>query len=159
MRKLFRIIKILLLCLIVVFICIQLKRPARTNPVVDQTQTIEAHTKMTPQMAAILEHSCRDCHTNTTEWPWYSNVAPVSWFVTDHVNEGRKNMNMSEWGKMDRDRQSKKLRQMCDLAEDGVMPLSSYTPLHPGSALTEENKKILCDWTASERERIAAESN
>src|SRR5438046_6378282 len=99
----------------------QFVRPARTNPPLDESQTIQARTQMTPQVAAILDRSCRDCHSHKTEWPWYSNVAPVSWLVTDDVNTGRQLLNMSEWGKLDRDRQNKKLQQMCDEVEDGAM--------------------------------------
>ena len=64
-------------------------------------------------------------------------------------------MNLSEWGKLDRDRQDRRLRQICDEVEDGAMPLSSYTPMHPGSKLSEQDKKTLCDWTEAERARVA----
>ena len=142
--------------LIVVFLGIQFVRPARTNPPVDESQTIFARTQMTPQVAAILERSCRDCHSNQTVWPWYTNVAPISWWLSNHVNEGRQNLNLSEWGRLDHDRQDRKLRQICDEVQDGVMPLSSYLPMHPQAKLSAEDKKILCDWTDSERERVSS---
>jgi len=110
---------------------------------------------MTPQVAAILERSCRDCHSNQTVWPWYTNVAPISWWLSNHVNEGRQNLNLSEWGRLDHDRQDRKLRQICDEVQDGVMPLSSYLPMHPQAKLSAEDKKILCDWTEAERERTS----
>jgi len=141
--------------LLVLVIGIQLKRPARTNPAVDQSQTIEAHTQTTAQAKNILDRACSDCHSNKTEWPWYTNVAPLSWWITDHVNEGRRNWNMSEWAKLDRDRQSKKLQQICDEVEDGAMPLSSYLPMHPKAKLSEQDKKTLCDWTEAERSRLS----
>lgn len=137
------------------FAAIQLIRPARTNPPVDESQTIFARTQMTPQVATILNRSCVDCHSNKTVWPWYTNVVPVSWFIVNHVNTGRGLLNLSEWGRYDQDRQSRKLRQMCDQVTDGAMPLSSYTPLHPGSTLSAEDKKTLCDWTDAERERLS----
>lgn len=110
---------------------------------------------MSPQVSAIVDRACRDCHSNQTEWPWYTNVAPVSWWITDHVNEGRKNMNISEWGKLASDRQDKKLRQICDQVEDGAMPLSSYLPMHPKAKLSDLDKKTLCDWTRAERARLS----
>jgi len=82
--------------LLVLFVGLQLKRPARTNPAVDESQTIEAHTPIPPQVKDILDRSCRDCHSNKTEWPWYTNVAPVSWWITGHVDQGRNNLNLSE---------------------------------------------------------------
>ncbi len=150
-----KIVKWVLISLVCLFILIQLKRPARTNPAVDESQTIEARTQMTPQVKDILDRACRDCHSNKTEWPWYTNVAPISWWITGHVNEGRSNLNLSEWGKLDKDRQDKKLRQICDEIQDAAMPLPSYLPMHPKAKLSEQDKKTLCDWTAAERERLA----
>ena len=134
----------------------QFVRPARTNPPVDESQTIQAKTQITPDVTAIFDRSCRDCHSNKTVWPWYTNVAPLSWFIANHVHDGRHSMNLSEWGRLDRDKQDRKLRQICDEIQDGVMPLSTYTPLHPGSKLSEQDKKTLCEWTDAERQRLSA---
>ena len=158
MRILIRILKWTAVALVVAFVAIQFVRPARTNPAVDESQTIFARTQMTPQVAAIFDRSCRDCHSNKTVWPWYTQVAPISWWLADHVNSGRKDLNMSEWGKLARDRQDRKLRQICDEVTDGVMPLSSYTPMHPQAKLSEQDKKTLCDWTEAERERLTNSS-
>jgi Haem-binding domain len=154
MKRLARILKWFVIGLLVIFLGIQFIRPARTNPAIDQTQTIEAHTQMTPEVAAILDRSCRDCHSHKTVWPWYTQVAPVSWWLSNHVNDGRRDLNMSEFGKLPRDRQDRKLRQMCDEVSDGMMPLSSYLPMHPNARLSEQDKKVLCDWTEEQRERI-----
>ena len=153
-----RVLKIMLIVGIILFAGMQLIRPARTNPPVDESQTIFVRTQMTPQVAAILNRSCNDCHSNKTIWPWYANVAPISWWLTNHVNEGRRNLDYSEWAKSAADRQDRKLRQMCDEVTDGNMPLSSYLPMHPKARLSEEDKKTLCDWTATERERLSNSS-
>ena len=155
MRKLLRVLKWVIVALAVIFIGIQFIRPARTNPAIDPSQTLEAQVQMSPEVSSILARSCNDCHSNKTVWPWYTNVAPVSWWLTDHVNEGRKELNMSEFGRLPRDRQERKLRQMCDEVTDGMMPLSSYLPMHPSARLSEQDKKTLCDWTEEERDRIA----
>jgi hypothetical protein len=159
MRKISKILKGLLILLALLFVAAQFKRPPKTNPPVDESQTIQARTHMTPQVAAILDRSCRDCHSNQTRWPWYGNVAPVSWFVIDDVNEGRQALNLSEWGRYDQRRQEKKLLQICDEVTDGAMPLSVYTPMHPGSKLTPDDVKTLCDWTKAESERIASRAS
>ncbi len=155
MKTILRILKWIAIALVVIFIGIQFVRPARTNPQVDEAQTIFARTQMTPEVSAILERSCRDCHSHKTDWPWYSNVAPVSWWLTDHVNNGRKDLNLSEWGQLAQDRQDRKLRQICDEVSDNIMPLSSYLPMHPQARLSEQDKKTLCDWTDAERERLS----
>jgi hypothetical protein len=153
-----RILKIILIVFVVIFVGMQAIRPALSNPPVDESQTINARTQITPQVAAILDRSCRDCHSNKTVWPWYTHVAPVSWWLSNHVNEGRSNLNLSEWGKLAPDRQDRKLRQICDEVQDGVMPLSSYLPMHPVAKLSDQDKKILCDWTDAERQRLNSSS-
>src|SRR6476659_7483588 len=127
MRKLLRVLKWVIVALAVIFVGIQFIRPARTNPAIDPSQTVEAHVQVTPEVSSILARSCNDCHSNKTVWPWYTNVAPVSWWLTNHVNEGRHDMNLSEWGSYDKDKQSRRLRDMCEQVEDGDMPLSTYT--------------------------------
>jgi hypothetical protein len=149
-----RVLKWLVVLLVAIFACIQFVRAARSNPPVDQSKTITSRATVPAPVAAIFDRSCKDCHTNQTDWPWYSNVAPVSWFVADHVNHGRKAMNLSEWGTHDQDWQSRKLRQICDEVSDGGMPLSSYTPMHPHSKLSADDVKALCDWTDAERKRL-----
>jgi len=153
-----RILKIVLIVIVVIFVGMQAIRPTLSNPPVDELQTINGRTQMTPQVAAILDRSCRDCHSNNTVWPWYTQIAPVSWWLSNHVNDGRRNLNLSEWGKLASDRQDRKLRQMCDEVQDGAMPLSSYLPMHPTAKLSDQDKKVLCDWTDAERQRLTSPS-
>ncbi|HEV7681932.1 MAG TPA: heme-binding domain-containing protein [Pyrinomonadaceae bacterium] len=156
MKRLFRILRWALIIGIVSLVIAQFFGPAKTNPASDATQSIESRMQLTPQVAAIIDRSCNDCHSNKTRWPWYSHIAPVSWFVIDHVNEGRENLNFSEWGSYNQRDVDGVLRQICREVRAGAMPLSSYTPLHPGSKLSAEDVKTLCDWTTAERARIAA---
>lgn len=155
MKVVLRILKWLAIVLVVSFVGIQFVRPARTNPAAEQSQSIDAHTQLSPEVTAILDRSCRDCHSNKTVWPWYSNMAPLSWWVIDHVNHGRTHLNYSEWGKLDRDKQDRRLREICDEVMSGNMPLPSYLPMHPAAKLFEPDKKTLCDWTEKERERLS----
>ena len=149
--KLLRIVKWALILVACLLLIAQFKRPAKTNPVSDPSLAIEAHVQVDPNVGAILNRSCYDCHSNKTRWPWYSNVAPVSWFVIDHVNEGRHDLNFSEWGKYSRQDQKAQLGQLCELITEGWMPLSSYTPLHPSAKLSDEDKKLLCSWASAQR--------
>jgi hypothetical protein len=137
------------------FIVAQFFGPTKTNPPLDQAMTLQSSAHVTPQVASILDRSCNDCHSNNTRWPWYSNVAPVSWFVIDHVNEGRRDMNFSEWGRYDGRRRTGQLNQICQEVKSGAMPLGSYTPLHRGSKLTPDDVKTLCDWATAERSRMS----
>jgi hypothetical protein len=125
----------------------QLVRPARTNPPTDRSRTLFARVRVAAPTVAVLERACRDCHSNDTRWPWYSNVAPVSWFVIDHVNHGRSHFNYSDWAHYDATEAAKLIKNSCDLARKGDMPLPEYVRLHSETRLTPQDVDALCDWT------------
>ncbi len=154
MKIVLRILKWLGVAIACLFVGLQFMRPARTNPPVDPSQTIQAHLQIPPQVAGILDRSCQDCHSHATRWPWYSNVAPFSWLLVDHVNEGRENLNLSEWGRLDNRRASNKLEEICEEVEIGAMPMSSYTWIHRSAILSSADIKVLCDWANAERARL-----
>jgi hypothetical protein len=135
------------------FLGAQAYRPERTNPPVDVGRTIAANTRMTPEVAAIFERSCNDCHSSETAWPWYSNVAPASWFLAWHVDEGRSELSFSEWAKYTKRQRERKLHEICQQVESGGMPLASYLPLHPSARLSDEDKRVVCEWAKQEEER------
>lgn len=153
-----KILKWAVILLAVAFALLQFVRPARTNPLVDESKTLQANTRMTPQVSAILERSCRDCHSNKTVWPWYSNVSPVSWFVAGHVEDGRRDMNFSEWAKYDLHRREAYLGLICEMVSKGMMPLNSYTRIHRQAKLSAEDARAICEWTKAERQSLAQNS-
>lgn len=138
-----------------VFVVIQFFGPAKSNPATDQSRVVNAHLQVPPPVASIFNRSCNDCHSNNTRWPWYSNVAPVSWFVIGHVNEGRRHMNFSDWTRLNQREEGQMLKSICQEVTSGGMPLSSYTPMHPGSTLSAGDVKTLCDWAGAETGRLA----
>ena len=148
--------------LAVIVMGVQLVRPEKINPPVDTARTLQAHAQVPPEVYAILKRACYDCHSNETRWPWYSNVAPVSWFVIDHVNHGRKHLNFSDWAQSGRHSEKQDLQAQLDEIIEEVksrnMPLSSYLPLHPEAKLSDEDVKVICEWAKTERERLAYES-
>jgi mono/diheme cytochrome c family protein len=87
---------------------------------------------------ALAKRACFDCHSNETEWPWYSQVAPISWLVQNDVNEGRRKMNFSEW-----DRPQKEADEAAEQIQKGEMPLWFYLPLHPPARLSSSEKQAL----------------
>lgn len=156
MSKLRKVLKWLLAAIVVGLVGIQFVRPARTNPAFDHTQSMQAHLQATPEISAIFDRACQDCHSNSTRWPWYSNFAPASWFLVDHVSEARQHLNLSEWGKLNKRQADKKLEEICEEVTDRVMPMDSYTWIHRSAKLSDADIKVLCDWTAAERQRLAA---
>ncbi len=141
----------------IVFVVMQVARPARTNPPVDPTRALESIVHVPPDVASTLQRACKDCHSNETHWPWYTEFAPGSWFVADHVNGGRRHMNFDEWVRPGKEPQDSmdRLRKVCTEVQGGDMPLSSYSWIHWGAKLSADDVRRLCEWTEQERSRLA----
>lgn len=148
-----KILKWTAISLAIIFGVLQFIRPVRSNPPVDETRTIEARTQITPEVTAILARSCNDCHSNRTRWPWYTNISPVSWYVVDHINEGRRELNFSDWAQYSRRQQQGLLGLICREVQSGAMPLTSYLRLHADAKLSSADVKALCEWTNAESQR------
>jgi len=140
-----------LIGLAVTFVVIQFIRPSLANPPIDETKTIGATAEVPSDVQAILERSCYDCHSNKTVWPWYSNVAPVSWLLADDVKDGRKELNFSEWGTYKERRKSRKLKELCEQVKESEMPLTLYVPLHSSAKLSDADRTRLCEWSTALR--------
>jgi len=94
-----------------------------------------------PQTKDIFMRSCGDCHSNETKYPWYSNVAPISWAMARHIEEGREHFNVSMWGKQKKNHGDEAVEEI----EDGEMPLKSYLLGHPEARLSDADKELLID--------------
>jgi hypothetical protein len=132
-------------------IAIQFLQPDRTNPVILPGRSLEDHLRVPPDVDTILRKACYNCHSNETQWPWYSRVAPFSWVVGDDVHRGRDDMNFSDWVRHDLEEAAQRLRESCRLAREGHMPPARYRWLHPASRLTQEELNRLCEWAEAQR--------
>jgi len=121
----------------------QLIRPNRTNPVTDASRTIQAHLGPTSGVVTIVNRSCGDCHSNATVWPWYTQIAPVSWLMAGAVKEGRRVVNFSEWASYSPDQQRILLGLSCQDVSEGKMP-GPYTLLHPEMRLSSQDIETFC---------------
>ena len=128
---------------VVVFAAAQLFRPERANPATDATRTIQAHVGTTSELAAVLDRSCRDCHSNNTVWPWYTQIVPLSWLMASGVAEGRKAVNFSEWASYPPDVQRTLLSVSCQDATSGKMP-GPYTLVRPETKLSRQDIETIC---------------
>ena len=144
--------------LLVAFLLIQVIRPDKTNPVEDPLLSIERVSKPPREISEILNRSCMDCHSHRSRWPWYSQVAPVSWYVIDHVKEARMHVNFSTWGAEKPEDRNEMLEDMCKEVKAGAMPIESYTWMHEGTSLMEAQRQALCAWTDSERKKTSSEN-
>ena len=139
--------KILLVIALVLF-AIQLVPVPRENP------PVTAEIQAPDQVQSLLERSCYDCHSNHTVWPWYSQVAPVSWLVYRDVKKARDELNFSLWDEYTDRRRDHKLEEIEEKVSEGEMPLKIYLPLHPDARLSDADRQTLIDWARTERAAI-----
>jgi len=136
--------------IVLILILIQFIRIDKTNPKVDEELTLKA-----PSNAmTILKNACYDCHSNETKWPYYADIAPISFFVASHVKKGRKAINFSEWRNIDTKIKKQRLKRAVMTVNNGRMALPTYVYAHDEALLSSEQKKVLTDWFKNELELI-----
>jgi len=96
--------------------------------------------------AQVLVRACGNCHSNHTDWPWYSQVAPVSWWIARHVHQGRERLDFSKWETYSPRQRREKLESICGLISTDRMPPRLYKSMHPEAKLAETEKKGVCAW-------------
>jgi hypothetical protein len=127
----------LLLAAFVLLLGVQLVPVTRTNPpVISEIVAPDA-------VSQILRRACYDCHSHETEWPWYSYIAPMSWLVAYDVQEGREELNFSDWGSYSPNRRARKQREIGEEVAEGNMPPWFYGPLHSGAQLSARDRATL----------------
>jgi cbb3-type cytochrome oxidase cytochrome c subunit len=139
---------------IVLFIVIQVFRINKTITPVNEQTDFMAVTQTNPEVATILKNACYDCHSNQPTYPWYTSVAPVSWWIKNHINEGSKHLNFSIWQTYTVKRKDHKLEECVEMIEEGEMPMNSYTWMHQEAKLTDAQKQLLIDWFKAEKAKL-----
>lgn len=138
--------KIILLILLIVFVGIQFI-PTKRNQSSDVPITDFMTVNTVPQnVSNALKTSCYDCHSNNTSYPWYNKVQPVAWILENHIEEGKAELNFSEWENYSERRKKSKLKSIVSQIEDGKMPLPSYTLLHGDAKLSFKQKEEIIKW-------------
>jgi Haem-binding domain len=102
----------------------------------------------------ILEKACNDCHSNNTVYPWYTNIQPLGWWINHHVDEGKHEVNFSEFNTYKIRRKLRKFDEIGDEVKEHEMPLSSYTLIHKNAELTAEEQVILINWAVASKASI-----
>jgi uncharacterized membrane protein len=147
-------VKWIVVIIVVAFALLQLTNAARTNPPVTPGHDLFSTNAPPPEISAMLRGSCYDCHSFETHWPWYGHVAPVSWWLDNHVRDARERLNFSEWPHEDSQKAARKWNHVADAVRDGSMPLTSYTRIHKAARLTDDQRKRLADWAEQESQRL-----
>jgi len=142
--------KILIAVLAIVLIA-QFIQPGKEVPELTPEQDFLTMTNAPEEFATLIRTACYDCHSYETKYPWYSKISPVSWWLWDHIQEGREELNFSIWGSYSQKRKNHKLEECAEALVDGWMPLSSYTFIHRNADLTPEQRDRLALWMNGQR--------
>ena len=142
MKKFF---KVILIALFGIFLALQFVPVDRSNPPV--VSDLEAPL----EVKSILKRSCYDCHSNEVDWPWYSYVAPVSWLVAHDVEEGREELNFSEWHRYANDSEMKE--EIVEEVAEGEMPMGIYLAIHRDAAVSASELALLREWAGPTERR------
>lgn len=132
--------------LVILLLIAQFFQPEKNQGELTSVQPFIAETKPTDEVHKILKTACFDCHSNTTRYPWYSNITPVNFWLADHVNHGKEELNFSEWATYSLKRKEHKMKEVWEEIEKGKMPLDSYTWTHSDARLTPEQVTQVINW-------------
>jgi hypothetical protein len=124
---------------------------------------VKAHASVNPLLTGavvdaetvrIIERSCQNCHSEKTDWPWYSYVAPVSWLVENDVHKARSHMNLSGWGQYSLEEKQDRLAELAAAVRSRQMPPPRYTLMHRNAKLSQPEQERIYQWARGERRRL-----
>lgn len=133
------------------FIVIQFIRIDKSVPDYDVSGDFLAIHKPDAKVATLIKNACYDCHSFESKYPWYAEIAPVSWMVGDHIEEGREHLNFSLWSSLESGKQDHKLEESIEEMEKGKMPDPNYIKMHDEANLSESDQQTLIGYFQSLR--------
>jgi len=149
-------IKKILVVLLIALIIIQFFHPKKNQASGAQPNYVGNVFAIPADVQGILKKACNDCHSNNTAYPWYSKIQPVDWWLDNHVQEGKRELNLDEYTNRRLRYQYHKMEEIADQVKKGEMPLNSYTWIHKDAILTEAEKTALIGWADGVREQMKA---
>lgn len=138
--------------LLLILIGMQFFQIDKTNPPINEADTFEAIENPPQEIALIMKNACNDCHTNTTKYPWYTSIAPLSWWIKDHIDHGRGELNFSEWGTYKVRKKLHKMEEVAEEVEATKMPLLTYALMHHDAFISKEDRAALVKWFSEKAE-------
>lgn len=145
--------------LVLVFIIMQFFRPEKNDNLTNPQNDIVFVLDVPAPVKKKLADACYDCHSNRTVYPFYSNFAPVSWMLANHIKEGKEHLNFSEWAGYERKEQIKLLTAICEEITSGEMPMKGYVFMHSRAIINEKELEEICKWTETASEQVLENRN
>jgi hypothetical protein len=149
-------LKKIFLLLLLALIIIQFIHPKKNKSAGIQPNYMGNVYAVPDDVKTILAKACNDCHANNTNYPWYTNIQPVDWWMNNHVNEGKKELNFDEYTNRNLRFQYHKMEEIAEMVKEGEMPLDSYTWMHKEAILSEAEKNKLISWADAIRDSLKA---
>lgn len=147
-------LKVVFYGLALLFAGIQFIRPAKNISVASSPNDVSTKYNVPPEVQTILRTSCYDCHSNNTRYPWYAEVQPIAWLISNDVEEGTRHLNFSEFGGFRLRRQYLKLEQIVEQMDEGEMPPPAYTWIHSDAKLSRDQREQLIAWANATRDSM-----
>ena len=141
---------------VILLIALQFVRPAHNKSGQVLTTDITKVITIPDTVLTMLRNACYDCHSNNTDYPWYSNIQPVGWLLAHHIRQAKNQLNFSEFGTYSQRRQVSKLDGITNSIKDDIMPIKSYKLMHKSSQLSEGNKLLLINWAQQSTDSLSA---
>lgn len=149
-----KVLKRIALALVLVFIGMQLIRPQKNDGAADTPNDITHVVTVPDTVMRMLKASCYDCHSNKTNYPWYAEIAPSSWWLANHIREGKAELNFSEFSQYSKRRMKTKLNSIGEQVDKREMPLKSYLLIHGNAKLSDGQIQIIKAWADSAKTEV-----
>ena len=143
--------KIILRTLLVILVVIQFIRPSKNVGEAFGVDDVTKTVNVPDDVKNILVASCYDCHSNHTNHMWYENIQPIGWWIANHINEGKRELNFSEYEAYSLKRKLHKLEEIKEMVDGTEMPLPSYLWIHGEAELSADQKAVLSKWVTETR--------
>lgn len=151
-------LKKVLLVLLIAFVVGQFFGPEKNEGDLTSVNAFLAETNPPEEVRLILEETCYDCHSDATRYPWYNNITPVNFWLANHVNEGKEELNFSNWVGNSVKRKDHKFEEIIEMVEDKEMPLESYTITHKEAKLSDAQIEAVVGWAKLVRIKYSMEA-
>jgi hypothetical protein len=147
-------VKKIILVLLIALLIIQFIHPKKNQADGAQASFIGNVFPVPEKVEVILAKACNDCHTNNTNYPWYTNLQPVHWWLNNHILEGKNELNFDDFTNKSPRVQYHKMEEIAEQVKEGEMPLESYTWLHKNAKLSDVEKNELINWADGIRKNL-----
>lgn len=139
---------------LIALVVIQFIRPSRNSGETYGPNDITKTVEVPGEVKSILDKACNNCHSDHTNYPWYTNIQPVGWWMAHHVDEGVHELNFSQFNTYKLRRKLRKLEEIAEQVKEGEMPMDSYTWTHSEAKLSDQEKEVLINWALKAKASI-----